>query len=191
MFEYKVVLGVLAILFGFTGYAIYLNGVFRGNIKPHAFSWLVWAFLAGIAFFGQNFDAGGAGTWVTGFTALVCMFVFFLALKKGEKNITFSDKLSLFGAVVALLLWFLTNNPLASIILITLIDVTGGYYPTVRKSYHKPHEETISLYFLSGLKWVVAIAALENYSLITWLYPVSLIITNFLFVGMLIVRRKA
>ncbi len=189
MIEIKAVLGIIAIIIAFIGYVPYFRDIFRGQTKPHAFSWLVWASLTGIAFFGQVFDKGGAGAWVTGFTAVVSFMIFFLALQRGEKNITSSDKWSLFGAVVALVLWYLTHNPLGSVILITIIDALG-FYPTFRKSYHKPHEETMLTFFLSGLKFVIAIIALQNYSVITYLYPASLVIMNFAFTIMLLIRRK-
>jgi len=189
MFEYKMILGTIAILIALAGYVPYFRDIFAGKTKPHAFSWLVWALLTGIAFFGQIFDRGGAGAWVTGFTAIVSFVIFFLALQRGEKNITLSDKWSLGGAGVALVLWYFTNSPLGSVILITIIDALG-FYPTFRKSYHKPHEETMLTFFLSGLKFVIAILALQHYSVVTYLYPASLVLMNFIFVGLLIVRRR-
>jgi len=189
VFDYKIILGLIAVVIALAGYIPYFKDIFRGKTKPHAFTWLVWASLTGIAFFGQLFDGGGAGAWVTGFTALVSFVIFFLAIGRGEKNITPSDKWSLSGAVVALILWFLTDSPLGSVILITLIDALG-FYPTFRKSYHKPHEETMLTFFLSGLKFIIAIIALQNYSVVTYLYPASLVLMNFIFVGLLIVRRK-
>ena len=175
MFEYKMILGTIAILIALAGYVPYFRDIFAGKTKPHAFSWLVWALLTGIAFFGQIFDRGGAGAWVTGFTAIVSFVIFFLALQRGEKNITLSDKWSLGGAGVALVLWYFTNSPLGSVILITIIDALG-FYPTFRKSYHKPHEETMLTFFLSGLKFVIAILALQHYSVVTYLYPASLVL---------------
>src|SRR3989344_5279429 len=189
MLEYKAILGTIAVIIALAGYIPYFRDIFRGKTKPHAFSWLVWASLTGIAFFGQIFDRGGAGAWVTGFTAIVSFVIFFLALQKGEKNITLSDKWSLFGAGVALILWYFTNSLLWSVILITVIDALG-FYPTFRKSYHKPHEETMLTFFLSGLKFVIAIIALQNYSVVTYLYPASLVLMNFIFVGLLLVRKR-
>jgi hypothetical protein len=190
MFEYKVVLAGVAILLGLFSYVPYYRDIFRGKTKPHAFSWLVWASLTGIIFFAQLFDKGGAGAWVAGFTAVICFSIFILSLKKGEKNITRSDKLSLFGAGIAVFLWYLTSSPLISVILVIIIDAMGGFYPTIRKSYSKPYEETVLTYLLSGLKWVFAIIALENYTLITTLDPVFAAFTNLAFVALLLIRRK-
>jgi hypothetical protein len=112
-----------------------------------------------------------------------------IAIKRGEKNITRSDRLNLVGAGLALVLWFVTSGPLLSVILITIVDFLG-FMPTIRKSYNKPHEETLIHYVLAGLKFVLAIIALDNYTVVTWLYPASLVVANLAFVFMLVVRRR-
>ena len=56
MLEYKTILGIIAVIIALAGYVPYFRDIFRGKTKPHAFSWLVWASLTGIAFFGQIFD---------------------------------------------------------------------------------------------------------------------------------------
>ncbi len=191
MLDYKLLFAVISIIIGVCGYVFYYKDIFRGKTKPHAFSWLVWAVLAGIAFFGQISDRGGYGAWVSGLTTVACLSIFIVALWKGEKNTTLSDKLSLLGAGVALLLWYITNDALASVILITVIYTIGGFYPTIRKSYSQPQEETLLTYFFDGIKWLIALFALENYSIITALYPLTAFLVNSLFVGLLIVRRSS
>lgn len=187
--DYKVLIALVSVAMTLAGYYYYFRDIFAGKTKPHAFSWLVWSSLTAIAFAGQVSEDAGPGAWVTGVTALVSFFIFILATKKGEKNITKSDKLNLFGALIALALWFLTSDPLSAIILITIVDFLG-FLPTIRKSYSKPYEETLATYLLSGLKFLLAILALNNYSLTTWLYPASLVLANLFFVLMLVFRRK-
>ena len=188
MFNIKLILGSIAIIVALVGYVPYFRDIFIGRTKPHVYSWLIWSILMGIGFFGQILNKGGTGAWVTGISALISVFIFLLALKKGEKNITLLDKLSLIGAFIAMGLWYLTNNPLSAIILIMIIDALG-FFPTFRKSYHKPNEETMFTYFTSGLKFAIALFALESYSLITYLYPLYLVLANWSFVGMIIIRR--
>ena len=135
-------------------------------------------------------EAGGAaGSWVTGFTAAACLVVFVFALFRGEKEITRGDTLSLIGAGVATLLWWLTQDPLLAVVLITLIDALG-FYPTFRKSWFKPQEETLSTYWISSLKFAIALFALGEFTLVTALYPASLVIMNGGFAAMVAVRRK-
>jgi hypothetical protein len=73
--NYKIVLGVVATIIGFVGYAPYLRNLFLKKTKPHAFSWLVWGILEATAFFAQISKGGGPGAWVTGASAIV-VFLF-------------------------------------------------------------------------------------------------------------------
>lgn len=186
---YKELLGLLATAIAFISYIPYIRNIFSGKTKPHLFSWLIWGLVVGIAFFGQVADNGGPGTWTIGVTALVCFLIFFLAIPKGEKKIVLIDWVCLLGAILAIILWIVTKGPLLSVILVTVIDILG-FIPTFRKSYINPYQETLSLYSLSVVKYLVSLFALSNFSLITALFPGSLVATNAIFVIMLLVRRN-
>jgi hypothetical protein len=185
----KQALSVIAIGIAIASYYPYLSNMFAGKTKPHAFSWFIWGLLTGIGFFAQLSDHAGPGAWVTGFTAAICMVIFLFALKEGRRDIIIFDWICLFGAGMALGLWAITDSPLFSVILITIIDAIG-FLPTFRKTYKKPFEETLLTYMLSAIKFVVAIMALENISLITTLYPASLVFMNGIFVLIVNFRRK-
>jgi len=187
--DLKVIIAIISVGMTIAGYAHYFRDIFAGKTKPHAYTWLVWASLTTIAFFGQISDNAGPGAWITAVTAATSFIIFGLALQRGEKEVTRSDKLFLGASLFAVVPWLLTDDPLISIILVTVIDFLG-FLPTIRKSIHKPYEETLATYFLSGLKFVLAIIALENYTVVTWLYPASLVLANWAFIGLLIVRRK-
>lgn len=187
--NYKDFLGFLATAIAFIGFVPYFRDIFLNKTKPHAFSWLIWALLTGIAFFGQISQDAGPGAWVSGASSLLCFAIFLFGLFKGRKNIVLFDWLCLLGAGIAILFWFITKDPLISIILITLIDMLG-FIPTFRKSFINPHEETASTFFLSGLTWAISLFALNNVTIVTALYPISLVISNWLFVGMVLLRKK-
>lgn len=185
----KNILGILAVLIGLIGYVPYFTTIFSGKTKPHAFTWFVWGILTAIAFSGQIVGHGGAGAWVTGLTAFISFIICGLALVKGTKDFPLADWLCLAGCMVALGLWAITNNPLSAIVLITIIDLLA-FIPTFRKSYSAPGSEPAFTYSLSGLKFVLGIAALQEFSAVTVLYPASLVLTNGLFVLMLLIRRR-
>jgi hypothetical protein len=127
-------LGILAIVIGFIGYVPYFRTIFSGKTKPHAFTWFVWGLLTAIAFAGQIAGKGGAGAWVTGFTAFISFTIFALALAKGKKDFPVADWLCLVGCMLALALWAFTNDPLSAIILITVI---GLCYNMVNSSLNR------------------------------------------------------
>lgn len=185
----KDILGLLAVCIALYSYIPYFRDIFRGKTKPHAFSWFVWGLMTGIAFFAQLSAGAKAGAWATGFTALVCFIIFGCALKVGRKNIVAIDWFFLGGSLLSLALWAVTKDPLTAVIIITIVDMLA-FAPTFRKSYHKPNQETVATYSLSALKFVVAITALSTFTVTTVLYPLSLVITNSLFVVMIYVRRR-
>jgi hypothetical protein len=187
--DYKTVLGIIAIAVGFVSYIPYFRDIFLGQTKPHMFSWFVWAVLEGTAFFAQLSKGAGAGAWVTGTTSILCLSVFVVSLSRGEKDITLSDKLSLVGALLGIVLWYFSRNALTAVILVSITDFLG-FVPTFRKSYFKPREETAKLYAMSVLKLAFSLFALQSFNLTTALYPISLILTNASFITMVLLRRR-
>jgi hypothetical protein len=187
--DYKAVLGIIAAVISIFGYVPYFRDIILGKTKPHAFSWLVWGVLNAIAFAGQIHGKGGPGMWAIGLTAAAMGVIFVLSLLRGEKRITMFDWLCLGGAAAALLLWAITKQPLTSIILITVVDAFG-FLPTVRKAYGKPQQETLVTYEINVIKYMLVVLALQNYTLVTTLFPLAVAIMNALFVAMLVVRRK-
>ncbi|MFZ1812578.1 MAG: hypothetical protein WAU02_03620 [Candidatus Saccharimonadales bacterium] len=189
MNDYKTYISLVAVIVAFISYIPYFKNIFSGKTKPHAFSWLIWSILNAIAFAGQLYDSGGVGAWAVGFTAIALITIFLLALRYGEKDIKPFDWYCLAGAGASLILWAFAKDPLGSVILITLIDALG-FLPTVRKAYRRPHQETLVTFVLSTIKYFLVLVALQHYSVVTVLFPLSLVIMNGLFVIMLVFRRK-
>ena len=73
-------------------------------------------------------------------------------------------------------------------LLVTLIDVLA-FVPTFRKSWRRPEQESVFTFALGSLKFLLGIAALPEQSIISSLYPWSIVITNSIFVLMVIFRR--
>ena len=187
--NYTIIFLLIWIILTFIWYYHYIRDIFLWKTKPHIFTWLIWWSLTLIAFIAQLSDNAWPWAWITWITAFVSIFIAIISIKKWEKEITKSDKYSFLGAVLAILIWYFTDNALYWVMLITLIDALW-FYPAFRKSYYKPFEETLSTYLLSGTKSIFWIIALTNFTLVTCLYPLSLVVMNFVFVVMLMIRRK-
>lgn len=189
MMDNKIFFGIAAVVISLIGYVPYFKDIFANKTKPHIFSWLIWGIITGIEFFGQLYGHAGAGAWVTGVTAFICFFIAFLALRKSKLEITRLDWFSFTGAIVAILLWLITSEPLSSVLLGILIDALG-FVPTFRKSFVHPFQETLITWFLNGLKFVFALLALERFTLLSSIYPIYLIFGNWTLVVMIIIRRR-
>ena len=189
MYDPKVIVGLIASLLVFVGYAPYIRDTLKGKTKPHIYSWFIWGFVTLLIFFFQ-FNAGaGAGSWLTLSAGLVCILIFGLSLWHGTRDIKRLDTVFLILALFALGLWMITKQPLISVILLVAIDILG-FIPTIRKSWNKPYTETLFTYGLNTFRFVIGIYALETLTVVTYLYPVAWLFANGLFSVLLIVRRK-
>ena len=168
---YKEFLSAIAIALTFAAFLPYIRSILTNEIKPHVFSWIIWGSTTFIVFLAQMQGGGGAGAWPIGVSGLVTLYVAFLAFtKKSDISITRLDWSFFLLAMVSLPLWYFTSDPLWAVVILTLVDVLG-FGPTVRKAYHHPFEENLVFFALFFLRNVLAIAALETYSVTTVLFP--------------------
>lgn len=190
MFTGAEILGFIAVILGLLGYVFYIRGIIRGEVKPHAFTWTVWGLLTAIAFAAQVVEGGGPGAWVTGVTALMSFIFALVGLGASSRSyITKSDWIFFISALVTIPVWYVTGNPLWSVIIITIVDFVA-FAPTFRKAYFHPGTENMWTYLLSAIKFVFGIWALETLNLTTVLYPASLVLANGGFVVMLLWRHR-
>lgn len=190
MHEFKDILAIIAVILTFVGYVPYIKDVIKGKTHPHVYSWFIWGFVTAIAFALQISDGAGISAYVTLSAAILCTTVFILGiLSKGKKDITKVDTLFFGLAFLALGFWLIAKQPVISTILTTGIDLLG-FIPTIRKTWNKPHSETLSFYVLNTFRFILAVVSLQKYTIVTSLYPIAWALGNGLFALMLVVRRK-
>lgn len=187
--NYKIMLGAVATLIGIAGFAPYIGKLVKRAIKPHAFSWLIWSIMQFLVFAAQVSHGGGAGSWAVGAPATLCFVIFVISLFRGEKDITRSDWMFLLGALLGISLWLITEIPLYSVILAVMIDFFA-FAPTIKKSYKKPNEESISVFAFSAVSFFISLFALQRVTLTTVLFPLYLTTATSLFVVMVLLRRR-
>ena len=181
--------GLLAVLLGGAGTIHYYIGIFKRQIKPHAFSWVIWALTTIIVGIAQFIEGGGIGAYVTILSSLAATCTACLSLKFGRTDITKSDWVSFIAALCTIPLWLLTQNAFFAVVLVTIIDLFG-FYPSFRKGHQKPWDEGAFLFGAVSIKFLLSAFALENFTLVTALYPLALFVINAVFVMMLMIRRR-
>ena len=181
---------VIAIALTFIAFIPYIRSILKNEIKPHVFSWIIWASVTFIVFLAQLSDGGGAGAWPIGVSGLITLYVAALAYsKKSDTMITNKDWIFFTIAMTALPLWYFTSNPLWAVIILTTVDLLG-FAPTFRKAYFQPYEEQLLFFILMASRNLIAIVALENYSLTTILFPAATALACILFIQMVLIRRS-
>jgi hypothetical protein len=188
MYDYHFFVSGLGVIIGFVGYYPYFRDIFRGTTKPHVFTWFIWGLINAIACAAQIVSGGGWGALVTGFVSFLCLSIAALALFRGEKRITVTDWICFITALFGIALWIGTKDPLIAVVIVTIAD-TLAVIPTIRKAFHKPDEETAASYAIAVLRSLCGIIALNQFTLVNWLYPVATLISDATLTAMLLIRR--
>ncbi len=181
--------GIAASVLTVLSYLLYFRGILFHGTVPHAVSWFVWGLFASIAFVGQWIGHGGAGAWPTGIGALCAFSVAAFGFRRGKSDIRALDIFCLAAALIAIIVWKFSEQPLFAVITVSFADFSA-MFPTIRKAWHKPNQETVSTFALTALRHMLSIIALEERSLLTALYPCTLIVSNVSFVALTLIARR-
>ncbi len=185
----KEIIGLIAVILTFVGYIPYMRDTISGKTTPHVYTWFLWSLVSFIAFALQVSDKAGFGSFVTLAAAIACLIIFFLGMRQGDKDITISDTMFLVLALLSIVIWVFAKQPVISTVLVSVTDMLA-FIPTIRKSWHKPHQETLTSYIINTIRFGLGIIALDRYTIVTSLYPFTWLFANGLFSVFLIVRRK-
>jgi hypothetical protein len=188
--DFKLILSVTVILLTvFVGHIPYLVGMFKGKIKPHIYSWLIWTITFGIATLGVKHGEGGWGVLSMSVGLFFVFIIFLSCFKYGTRNITKFDTVMLFFALLAVVVWFQLHNPLLAVFMATAIDFIG-YIPSFRKSFQDPWSESVVVWSVFTIAGLLAILSLNEYNLLTLTYLVITEIANLILIGICLVRRR-
>jgi hypothetical protein len=188
---HKELLSAVSIIVTFAMFIPYVQSIHSGRTKPHVFSWIVWALGTFVVFLAQLAGGGGLGAWPIGVSGVITAYIAVLAYaKRSDRAVTRSDWAFLVVALSALPCWLLTSNPLWAVLILTGVDL-AGFGPTFRSAYVRPYDERIGFYSLGAVRNLLAILALERYSLTTVLFPAAVGVACLILVAMVAYRRRA
>lgn len=185
----KEIIGFVTVALTFISLAPYIYDIFKNKTKPHIFTWIVWSIATALAFLGQWQKGGGPGSWTTGATGLLTIFIMIISFKKGSDDITKLDIVMFIGALLGIIPWLLTNDPTLSVVIMATIDAIG-FIPTIRKTIKTPQSETFSTYVINIFRHSLSIVALSKYNLATYVFPATLTVMNLITALVIIKYRK-
>lgn len=187
--RFQITITIIGICISRTGTIKYIKDIIWGGTKPHIYTWVLRFITQSIGVLGMR--QWGGGLWVRWPTiGLIGLgIVIGLSIKHWTKNITTFDTTLLVWWLLAVCLWWLTNNPLWSVILVSLID-TIWYIPSFRKTFLDPHSETLISWIWYCIANICVIFALAEYNLLTLLYIGMILLCNLCMVMIIVSRRK-
>jgi hypothetical protein len=187
---YKQILSISAIALTLYAFLPYIRSILRGKTKPHVFSWVIWGVTTFTVFFAQLAGGAGFGAWSIGLSGLITLYIACLAyIQRTDITITQSDWIFFIVALSALPIWFLMADPVWAVVILTTVDLMG-FVPTIRKAYTYPDDENLLFFGLFGVRNLLVILALEQYSITTVLFPAAVGVTCFVFILFVAYRRS-
>lgn len=162
---------IAAVIVGVGGMGLYLRDMLAGRTRPHVCSWLLWGLLGATAYMYTKGSDETLATLPYLAQAVVCPLVaLYVLVRWGWSGITGFDIICLTLGSASLGLYLLTSDALMAAVMVTTTDVMA-FLPTIRKTWHRPHEETLASYAGGAFIDACTIAALRHPSLTTLLYP--------------------
>ena len=188
MFSYEII-GLITVAMSIGIHVPYFLDTFRGKIRPHPFTWILWTLLTIIIFIAQFVDGAGPGAWGTGVVGAFCIAITLASVRYGFQNIKIADVVMFAIGLLTIPLWIITEDPTLSVIIVVAIDLIA-FAPTYRKSYHKPYDEPLYHSSLNFIRHGLTLFAIVNFTVSTALFPLMVGIANGLLFLFLIWRRK-
>ncbi|XOV91348.1 MAG: hypothetical protein ACFHWX_14160 [Bacteroidota bacterium] len=185
----KSIVSGIAVIITFIAFYPYLKAILANKIKPHFFSWIIWGVTTFVAFLGQVSGNGGVGTISMGLSSIITFYIAYLTFRRrGDLSVRALDWVYLILAAFSIPVWMITNDPLWAVVIMTGIDLLG-FGPTFRNAYENPSNEDPVFYLIFTFRNLLAIYALETYSVTTILFPAAISVAG-VFVAVIVWVRK-
>ncbi len=152
----------------------YIRSIISGTTRPSAVSWFGWALLFSItsaAQFSKGLDWSLA---VPAISILSTSIVFLYALFAGRVVWTRADGFCIGLAVLAVIFWALTKEPLTAIVLSMIADFAVTV-PTLIKTYKEPNSEPANLWVLYTTGAALEVIATSSFTIYNLLFPVYVV----------------
>lgn len=147
----------------------YLISIVRGHTKPERTTFAIWSLVNIIIV--SSYVAVGAQTtiWVSMVYAVSSVFIFGLSFKYGVGGFNKFDVVCLVLAVVGVIIWISTANPLIALYFSIFVKAIG-LMPTLRKVYYRPDTE-------NTVAWVMcaSASALNMFALVSFAPSIAIL----------------
>ena len=152
-------------------------------------TWLIWSILTFIAFFSQLAKGGTWSLLLTIGDTLAILIVFVLSIKFGVGGFRKIDILSLCGAGISLILWYLTKEPAVALFLIILTDIFGSNL-TIMKVWKNPETENWIGWAMCGVGGLLGTLAVGRFDFILISFPLYICLINSAIAIIILARKK-
>lgn len=182
------ILGIAAGLLNMGGNISYFLDTLKGKSRPNVVSWGLWTLIISIAVSAQF--AAGASWSVTLLLATLlgnAAIVVLCFLGFGYAKYDSVSWACLVLALIAILLWIITSNPIVALIFSAVADFVAAV-PTLFKAWHDPFSEEPTAWCIYAGAAALSLAATTTFNLANALFPIYLFVLDGT-VGCIVIMR--
>lgn len=183
------IFGILGGLIAFLASVPYIIDIVRGNTKPQRMAWVIFLTLSGISFFAQLAEGATDSLWFPLVLFLQAIVIFVLTLKFGVGGFGKFDILTLFLAILIMILWAVTKSAALAIICGVVVNDIGKVL-VAKKAYKLPNTEYLPTWVWSVVASLFAVLAVGSFDWILIIYPLNNAISVGVIAAIIIYRRK-
>ncbi len=178
---FTIIAGVLAAIC----FLPYINAIVRRKAKPIKATWLIWASLDTITFWGMIVENSMNGQMVA--TIAGVWIVFFLSLKYGVPGWTRLDIFCLFACLTSILFWKLFDSPVVGIVICAVANCIGSL-PTIFSAYTDSRRENKISWVIGAIASCFALASISEWTMAHYIQPASFLLMQSSMLHLLFIR---
>jgi hypothetical protein len=168
---------------------VYSIAIIKGKAKPHRttrFVLLIITSLTTASLFAQH---NNVAIWLAAVSTFQSVILFYLSMKKGMGGWSRSDIICLIMAIIGIVLWQITKNPVIALYFAIAADFMG-MIPAIIKTYRWPQTEVWTFFILDVFAGIFSMLALKQWAITDYSYPLYIILINLLMVILIVVPRR-
>jgi hypothetical protein len=168
-------------------FIVYMVAIWKGEARPHRTTRFVVLLIEALTTATLFAQGNTTAIWLAGVFTLSSIVIFILSLKNGMGGWAKADILCLVIALVGIILWKVTANPLTGLFFSILADF-AGCVPTFIKTYKYPHTEVWTFYVIGFAAVVINMMAIEKWTVGEFAYPLYILLVDLAMI-ILILRK--
>ena len=181
---------IISVVLPLIGTSAYIYEILYKDVRPNIVTWGVWFLISLVSTVSLYFQQSNAAVYFAAIMALQPASILLLSLKKhGITKWILVDKIALILALLGIIAWIVTNNPLLALLFSIFADFSG-LVPTLVKAYTNPFEESYIFFLLDSIASIANLIAVGSLFVSDAIYPAYLFMANVAVVIIIVIRRR-
>ena len=181
---------IISTIAALTSPVIGIYSIVRGDFRPQRMTRFL-IFLISLLFVGTLLAQNDKNGIFIAVPQLIGGFIIFLlSIKKGIGGTGKMDIVVFIMAILSLIIWQTTKNPVLGLIMSVVTDLIA-FSPTLIKTWKLPHTEEWKFYMSDVVASVFSILSIKSFSFGNLIFPIYILLINTTSVLMINLRKKA